>query len=276
MTQSRILQQHIEQLHEIRGILHSLKNMAVMEMHRLEQYRRTHNQVVQHIVTVADDFLNFFPGPARTATDCPLVLIVIGSERGFCGDFNEKLIKNLEPMFPASLIAVGHRLCNRLNNDGIACTPLAGANGSEEISQVMNNLIATINKQQEQLEVFRLSVLSHCDEHGKTELRPLLPPFTDKQPERRYRTEPLLNLPPPRFLLELVDHYVFSVLQDLLFTSLATENNQRLQHLDNAVRHLDEETAKLRRISQIHRQEEIIEEIEVILLNAENQGPNTQ
>jgi F-type H+-transporting ATPase subunit gamma len=45
-----------------------------------------------------------------------------------------------------------------------------------------------------------------------------------------------------------------------------------LQHLDNAVRHLDETTEKIHKKSQIFRQEEITEEIEVILLNVENQS----
>lgn len=77
---------------------------------------------------------------------------------------------------------------------------------------------------------------------------------------------------PAQFLLELVEQYLFSSLQDILYTSLAAENNQRLQHLDNGVRHLDGSIAKLHKKSQIFRQEEIIEEIEVILLNAENQA----
>ncbi|MCK5120429.1 MAG: F0F1 ATP synthase subunit gamma, partial [Methylococcales bacterium] len=63
-----------------------------------------------------------------------------------------------------------------------------------------------------------------------------------------------------------------SSLQNILYTSLTAENNQRLQHLDNAVRHLDKATEKLHKKSQIYRQEEITEEIEVILLNAENQS----
>lgn len=271
MTQSRVLQHHIGQLQEIRGILHSLKNMAFMEVHRLNQYQRTHNLVVQQIAEVAADFLHFFPDPTEIAPDCPSIIIAVGSERGFCGNFNDRLIENLAPLFPATLIAVGTRLCHRLRNNRIACTELAGANSSEEISQVLNALIAAISDLQQQHDFFRLSVLSHRDEHGGTMLRPLLPPFAAIESQIEHKSEPLLNLSPAQFLFELADQFVFSSLQDILLTSLSAENNQRLQHLDNAVRHLDQETAKLRRISQLYRQEEITEEIEVILLNAENQ-----
>ncbi len=271
MTQSRILQRHIEQLHEIRGILHSLKNMAFMEIHRLGQRQKTQNRVVEHIADVATDFLHFFPHPEREQQSSPLIIIVVGSERGFCGNFNDILIDSLPPHLPATLIAVGSRLCNRLNNKQIRCTELPGANSCDEIGPVLNTLIAAIGKVQQQHELIRLSVLSHRDERHTIALQPLFPPFAAIETPTGHRSEPLLNLPPLHFLFELADHYVFSLLQEILVTSLASENSQRLQHLDNAVRHLDQETMRLRRISQIHRQEEITEEIEVILLNAENQ-----
>jgi F-type H+-transporting ATPase subunit gamma len=47
------------------------------------------------------------------------------------------------------------------------------------------------------------------------------------------------------------------------------ENHNRLQHLEGAVNHLDDETVNLNRKLQIYRQEEITEEIEVILLNSD-------
>jgi F-type H+-transporting ATPase subunit gamma len=45
------------------------------------------------------------------------------------------------------------------------------------------------------------------------------------------------------------------------------ENRRRVSHLEGAVRHLDNETTKLTHLYNVLRQEEIIEEIEVILLN---------
>jgi F-type H+-transporting ATPase subunit gamma len=50
---------------------------------------------------------------------------------------------------------------------------------------------------------------------------------------------------------------------------LMAENQKRLHHLEGAVQHLDSEIVRLQRKSQIFRQEEITEEIEVILLNSE-------
>jgi len=49
-----------------------------------------------------------------------------------------------------------------------------------------------------------------------------------------------------------------------------SENHQRVDHLEGAVKHLQEESTRLIRTGNVLRQEEITEEIEVILLNADN------
>jgi F-type H+-transporting ATPase subunit gamma len=60
------------------------------------------------------------------------------------------------------------------------------------------------------------------------------------------------------------------MLHKIVHLSLATENHRRLQHLEGAVKHLNDEIVNLPHKAQTCRQEEITEEIEVILLNAEN------
>ena len=56
----------------------------------------------------------------------------------------------------------------------------------------------------------------------------------------------------------------------MLYTSLMAENQQRVAHLEGAVKHLDDESAELVRQCNTLRQAEIIEEIEVILLSADS------
>lgn len=80
----------------------------------------------------------------------------------------------------------------------------------------------------------------------------------------------MINLDAGEFYSDLVHHYLFAVLHEILYISLMAENHSRLQHLEGAVKHLDDETVNLHRKIQMYRQEEITEEIEVILLNSEN------
>ena len=66
----------------------------------------------------------------------------------------------------------------------------------------------------------------------------------------------------------LTEHYLFTLIHWLLYTSLVAENRQRVAHLDSAIRHLDNRSLQLTHLNNVLRQEEIIEEIEVILLSA--------
>ncbi|MCW8956751.1 MAG: F0F1 ATP synthase subunit gamma, partial [Gammaproteobacteria bacterium] len=97
----------------------------------------------------------------------------------------------------------------------------------------------------------------------------LLPPFQDiKQSASRHASPPILNIEPVDFFIDLTEHYLFSALHRILYISLMIENQHRIQHLENALQHIDDKNEELSRKINVLRQEEIIEEIEVILLNA--------
>ena len=276
MSLSRELQLHITQLKEIRSILNAMKNLAFMEIHKLQRFKAMQGQAVANIERAAFDFLNFYPDLAEADEDAAHICILLGTERGFCGDFNESLVNAIASQTYTGIIAIGSRLCNRL--EGVTPAVMAmleGANVAEEVSEIINRLIDTISSKSEAMnEVaspFQLTVVYRDDTSNRISRRQVLPPFL--QPPKKtfhYSNPPVLNLQPGEFFADLVDHYLFAVLHEIFYISLMAENNSRLQHLEGAVNHLDDETVKLQRKSQIYRQEEITEEIEVILLNAEN------
>jgi len=273
MSLSRELQLHITQLKEIRSILNSMKNLAFIEIHKLLRFKTMQGQAVANIERAALDFLDFYPGLAAADHDAPHICILLGSERGFCGDFNESLINAVSTKAYTGVIAIGSRLCNRLENmtTEVVAT-LDGANVAEEVPTIINRLINTISALHGKSNpALQLTVVYHDNASNQIRQRQVFPPFT--QPDERsfhYHSPPVLNLEPGEFFADLIEHYLFAVLHEIFYLSLMAENNSRLQHLEGAVKHLDDETVKLQRKSQIYRQEEITEEIEVILLNAEN------
>ncbi len=91
MSQSRELQLHITQMEEIRTILNSMKNLAFMEIHKLMRFQTMQGQAVANIENAAMDFLDFYPLPVAD-DNATHICILVGAERGFCGDFNESLI----------------------------------------------------------------------------------------------------------------------------------------------------------------------------------------
>jgi F-type H+-transporting ATPase subunit gamma len=166
------------------------------------------------------------------------------------------------------LICVGHKLETLMENDERAVIFVEGASVVEEVGTVLNQIVDHLTSIQEHCGPLNLYVLYHDDEDALINQQ-LLPPFQnllDQQPQEPHA--PVLNLGPEEFLLELSYHYLFVVLFEILYTSLMAESHQRVVHLDAAVRRMDEQSEELRRQGNILRQEEIIEEIEVILLSA--------
>ncbi len=278
MSLSRELQVHITQLKEIRSILNSMKSLALMEIHKLQRFKTMQGQAVANIEHAALDFLDFYPNLAAAEDATAHICILLGAERGFCGDFNESLINAAVGKAYTGVIGVGSRLCSRLEGAGPGLiAAIEGANVAEEVPAIINRLIDTISALPDGggidkvIPTLQLTVVYHDDAANRITQRQVLPPFPPQQ-ERTFHfgNPPVLNMEPDDFFADLVDHYLFAVLHEIFYVSLMAENQRRLQHLEGAVNHLDEETVKLQRKSQIYRQEEITEEIEVILLNAEN------
>jgi len=268
MSQSHELQLHISKLEEIRSILNSMKNLALIEVHKLVRFQTLQSQAVAVIEQAAADLLDFYPHLAIVSDNARSICLLIGAERGFCGDFNENVIDANDEQTTAEIIAIGGRLGGKLAEDK-AIQIIAGANVAEEVPIIVNRLIESIAPGQQP--GIRLTAIYHDSVTNQIARRQLLPPFPRQTAQSpRYPHPPVLNLTPDVFFSELLSHYLFAVLHEILYISLTAENHRRLQHLEGAVTHLDDETVTLKRKSQIYRQEEITEEIEVILLNAEN------
>jgi F-type H+-transporting ATPase subunit gamma len=95
--------------------------------------------------------------------------------------------------------------------------------------------------------------------------RRLLPPELSGEAAARHYP-PHLNLEPEVFFEQFLQHYLYLGLTELFSVSLLAENHHRVQHLEGAVRRLDDRLGELTSRARALRQEEITEEIETILL----------
>lgn len=267
------IERHCRKLSEIRGIMDSMKTLAYLETHKLARYILAQQELVSNIDNMAADFLSFYPEVLPGVKTPASIVLIIGSQRGFCGNFNDVLPEQLKTTFDDQqadntlLIAVGQKLHNLIESMPFESLLIEGANVAEEISKTAEQIARTLDKHKQSL--FSLTVLYHAADNHHIICEKLLPPFMQDEERKPAFTEPpLLNLTPVSFLLELTAEYLFAALHRILYASLMAENTQRVQHLEKAVKHLDEKTNKLSLKSNQLRQEEIIEEIEVILLNA--------
>ncbi len=270
MSRLHNLEQHRHSLAEIREILNSMKTLAFMESRKLGRFLDAQHAVVTSIEAATEDFLHGYPGVLPGPSGNAVAYVLIGSERGFCGDFNRTLMHRLNKLLrePSPILCVGRKLHGLLLDDPRPSKAIGGASVIEEVPTVLHEVVdelAEIQDTQGGLDVY---CLFHEGPNEIT-LKRLLPPFEYSTPMSVIDpTPPLLNLEPRQVLSGLSEHHVFAALHEMLYASLWSENMSRVTHLEGAVRHLDEQSAKLNRQSNALRQEEIVEEIEVLLLSA--------
>jgi len=276
MSRRHDIDTRLEGLSDIGKIMRSMKNLSYMETRKLARFIDAQRHVVASIENAAGDFLDHYPGllqamneDGAAAASCWLL---IGAERGFCGDFDEAVLHAVEQQQDTdseqvALIAVGSRLATTLEHDPRLVATVPGASTAEEVGAVLLRLIDTLDEIATQRRRLRLRVLHWEDEADAVSNVSLLPPFQETATASAHPFPPLLNLPPAEFLERLIDHYLFAALHALLYSSLIAEHQHRLRHLDAALRRLDERTRGLELRRNLLRQEEITEEIELILLN---------
>jgi F-type H+-transporting ATPase subunit gamma len=246
-----------------------------METRLLSDFLDHQQRLVAGIEAAAADFLAWrgefrsLPGEERE------LCVLVGSEQGFCGDFNEAIVGWVRAACaahpaPVRWAVVGQRLAARLADDPQVALALPGATVVDEVPAVLLRLTRELNRllATAALAGYGLSALYHCEATGDIRRRWLLP-LRDLPPAPARAYPPELNLSPADFLAGLTDHYLYAVLNEVLYSSLMAENQQRLMHMDRALDRLDADTTQLRLAYNRQRQEEIIEEIEVILLSAD-------
>jgi len=275
MSRRLELERRVRQLGEIGEIMRAMKNLALMETRKLARFLDAQGQVVHCIESAAADFLSFHPYLIPAAQQERQAVLAIGSERGFCGDFNEEVLTELAtyPSGECSVIAVGSKLCARLEKFPGTIVPFAGPTIAEDVAATLYRLVGEIGGLQKSGENLRLTVLHHRNGESGISRKSLLPPFVESAPATaQFGQPPLLYLTPERFFAELLDHYLFAALHEIFYASLMAENQRRMQHLEGAIHRLHEKTDDVARRCRALRQEEITEEIEVILLSVEGAG----
>lgn len=270
MSKRRVIERRLRSYAEIGDIMSAMKNLSMIETLKLARFIGHQQRVVKSVEEVARDFMSFYGHLLAGPRSRQNVYLVIGTERGFCGNVNEALIPVLDREWkaqgPGAMILAGSRLAARLGSDSRVTARLPGATAVEEVETILLQLASALRGMRRPL---RFTVFYHRpDADGVTVSS--LNPFPDLgESPARYAYPPLLNLEPIHFLEQLGEHYLFAALHELFYSALLAENQRRIQHMEGALSRLQERSERLVRDRNRLRQEEITEEIEVIMLSAE-------
>lgn len=269
MSKLSDLKNRLHTLEEIRGILNAMKNLSIVEMNKVSHLEVSQTETARSIEEALRDFENSFdiplpPGKSRENR----IYVLVGSERGFCGAFNETILDRFdEEVMRAGgnprILAVGRKIAMKFEGDPRMLEGIDGPSTAEEIPGVISNLAGHLANHTE----FSWAILHHEGESG-SERTAFVDPFsrlwTDKGMGFAY--PPLLNLPPEELYPQLLEQYLFSVLYRAFYLSFLEENRERLHHMEAALDTLEKHLNRLKREGNALRQEEITEELELIML----------
>jgi F-type H+-transporting ATPase subunit gamma len=255
MSRYRELSEHLHGLEDIRAILSSMRTLAAVELQRVSRLQDVSTQLR---VGMEDAVAVYYNDKPRMATRADSILqIILGSEKGLCGDFNENLLSAVDGNV---LVLVGTRLvasAQRLPQVAARCP---GALGVDDVASVLATLAQTLAGLGN-MTGNTLQVICHDPQQRQVRKVTVLPP--EIKPSRS--SAPYLQLPAQLFEAELLEQYLLAMFNSLLLDSLLAENQQRVAHLQSALQRLDERCETLRQRQRRARQEQIIEEVEVAL-----------
>lgn len=269
MAKWRELGHRIRALEEIGEILTAMRSLAFNEVRRLADGADRRGDTVAAIETAMADLAAHFPDAVPTRAPAFGMVVALGSERGLCGDHNERVAEALEQagLEPADrLLAVGAHLAQVLDERGLAHDALPGPAVVEDVPQALAGIVAAIGERTraDGEALFGLRVL-HLDDAGSAHFQDILP-LPALPDVARWPARPDLLLAPRELHAALIDQYVFTALQVALQASLLAENRKRLEQMRGALDRLRERQEGLGKERRRARQEAITEEIEVILL----------
>jgi F-type H+-transporting ATPase subunit gamma len=202
-------------------------------------------------------------------------LIVIGSDRGLCGGYNDKIIRFARARMaegPIELGVIGARVAARFDG-GTADKPLAFAltlpGAVEGLSRLVQNIIIQIDRWTQAQGVGQVWLV-HNRRDARTTAQPQarhLLPLPDHELANLAKADwpgrslPMFRMDPERMMSWLVQQRLFVVIYRALAEALASEHAARLAAMQAAERNIEDRREALEQLYRQRRQETITREL---------------
>lgn len=271
----------INSLKELLDIVSAIRAIAAVQMQQgqrsLDAIRRYSAEVSGALgeaasLLAARDSRPAPPGCAR------LGLVVVCSEHGFCGAFNDRVLGAAEQALAQSggdarLLVVGTRGAQRAAERGHRPDfTLQMATHSGGVTAVVRRVAREFYRMFSAGELGRLEVIYTGYTGGRqsgVERRRLLP-LDPVVTERNLPPIPtLVNLGAGELFEELAGEYFFAALENAVMESFASENASRFRTMEAAHENIDRKYNELNRLARRLRQEAVTTEILDLIGGAE-------
>ena len=265
---SRIVarRQSLENLHELVDALRTMAASHAREAGEALAGTRRYRAVIEGAVTAAAALPGAAPPSGQEGAG--RVLIVLGSEHGFVGGFNQRIVERaLAARAPGErLILVGQRGAMRADENGLPVDDLLPMTTHVRgIAAVARRLADRLGAVAQARIVY---AAARAGAQSDVQVQQLLP-AAPAAAETGNRLPPLHHLPPRDLLARLWQELLFAEVANALMESLASENGARLHAMEAAGRNIGRRLDQLRQREAIVRQEEITADLIEIVSGAE-------
>jgi F-type H+-transporting ATPase subunit gamma len=259
MSQRREIETRLALYDDLSGILGAMRSFALAELRRIGKREENQQLLVENLRTALNDVAFALPPPEKPDYD---IWLLFGSVRGFCGSFNEDVLRLWQEQTgertPAILI--GERLHDLLpESDKVLHIP--GANGGLDAAATIEEILPAIAESRQRYRGTAGLIACFRGDRGASSQRLL--PLTEAQPDVS-GFPPHIYAAPDKTAAGIAEHYLFHQILAILLRSIRVENHMRLMQMENALHHLEEGSSGLIRQRNRLRQEEIVEEIELM------------
>jgi F-type H+-transporting ATPase subunit gamma len=233
MSQRREVEARLALYDDLSGILAAMRSFAVAELHRVTKREAAQQQVVQSLTLSLDDLAGSLP-VQEEQSDKPRkdIWLVIGSVRGFCGSFNEDVIRlwRGESHQTGPVMLVGERLHGLVFDECVSVQKISGANGGLDAPVTIERILAAIELLQGN-EEFGLMACIRDEQAARCQrLWPL-----SACSRRKEHLLPFTYSPLTEVASGVAQQFLFHSLLALLLRSICVENHMRLMQMETAL-----------------------------------------
>lgn len=280
MASTATIRRRLESAETLQSVVTTMKTLSAV---RITQYKRavealaasnaTLELAAQALLLLEPELLEVV---AREQND-GVAIIVLGSDRGLCGPFNERIARHAvgllaarSPRTPPQVLAVGRRLEGRLSAAGRPPTASVRPPGHVAgIDAAVVETLAHIDRWTAADQAGRLYLAYNRPTHGAlyepTALRvvPVDAPWLARLRARPWpsRRLPLALGDTHELLRGLVRQFIAHAVVQAFASSLASENAARLAAMDAAERNIEERLERLRTAHRQARQNAVTSEL---------------
>jgi F-type H+-transporting ATPase subunit gamma len=272
MARAQEIATRIGSLKELLEIVAAIRAMAAVQLQQSQRSLgavRDYIDIIRHALTDAADLLTHGGDGSGIPIEPRPGLVAFCSEHGFCGAFNEPLIRAAAEMSRSEanlhLIFVGTRGAQRSAEHGLRpelTLPMATHSGgvtaaarrvaAELYRRFLEQTLTSVDV------IFVREVTGHHATLEKLRLLPLAAPTVEK---KRSEIPPIVNMKPRRLFDELAAEYMFAMLEAAAMESFASENAARFRTMEAAHENIENRSSELNRMAHRIRQEAVTTEI---------------